>query len=170
MSAARDILKNFNLFIDGRGYAGNIDEAQLPALNLTIEDFRAGGMDAPIGLDMGMEKLELSFVLSKYDTDTLKQFGLGEGAETQVTLRAGLESYGVADATRVVVNARGKVKGVEFGAMQPGAKSSVTFTMDLTFYRYTQAGEVIHEIDVINMVRRIGGVDRLASMRAALGR
>lgn len=170
MSAARDILKNFNLFIDGRGYAGNADEVQLPALNIQVEDFRAGGMDAPVGLDMGMEKLELSFILSKYDVDALKQFGLGNGTETQVTIRAGLESYGVADATRVVVNARGSVKGLEFGALQPGAKSAITFSMDLSFYRYTQAGEVVHEIDVLNMVRRIGGVDRLASMRAALGR
>ena len=27
------VLKNMNLFVDGRGYAGRIDEIQLPKLN-----------------------------------------------------------------------------------------------------------------------------------------
>jgi P2 family phage contractile tail tube protein len=167
MSAARDILKNFNLFIDGRGYAGNADEVQLPTLNIVEEDFRAGGMDGTIGLDMGMEKLELSFTLSKYDKDALAQWGLGN-AETPVTLRGALESRD-GTVTPVVVNARGNFKGVEFGAWQPGAKSSLTFTATLTFFRYTQGGTVVHEIDVLNMVRKINGVDRLAAQRAAIG-
>ena len=29
------ILKNFNLFIDGRGYAGRVEEVTLPKLNLS---------------------------------------------------------------------------------------------------------------------------------------
>lgn len=169
MSAARDILKNFNLFVDGRGFAGNVDEVQAPALNITEEDFRAGGMDAPIGIDMGMEKLELSFTLPKFDPDTMAQFGLGEGTETQVTLRGAIESFGQANATPVVINARGKIRGFEPSAWQPGAKATHAYTMTLSFYRYTQGGRIVHEIDVINMVRRIGGVDRLASQRAALG-
>lgn len=168
MSAARDILKNFNLFIDGRGYAGNVDTCQLPALNVQEEDFRAGGMDAPVGLDMGMEKLEMSFVLSKYDKDALAQWGLGNGQETPITLRGALESFD-GTVTPIVVNARGSFKGVEFGEWAPGSKSSVTFNATLTFYRYTQGGTVVHEIDVVNMVRRINGVDRLAAQRAALG-
>jgi P2 family phage contractile tail tube protein len=167
MSAARDILKNFNIFVDGRGYAGNIDSIQLPALNVQEEDFRAGGMDASIGLDMGMEKLELSFVLSKYDRDALAQWGLGN-AETAVTLRGALESRD-GTVTAVVVNARGNFKGVEFGEWAPGSKSSITFNATLTYYKYTQGGTVVHEIDVINMIRRIGGVDRLAAQRAAIG-
>ena len=51
------ILKNFNLFIDGRGYAGKCDEVNPPKLNIKSEEYRAGGLDAPIPIDMGMEKL-----------------------------------------------------------------------------------------------------------------
>ena len=51
-----DILKNMSLFVDGRGYAGNVDELNLPKLALKTEEFRGGGMDAPIEIDMGMEK------------------------------------------------------------------------------------------------------------------
>jgi UDP-N-acetylmuramoyl-L-alanyl-D-glutamate--2,6-diaminopimelate ligase len=52
------ILKNFNVFVDGRGYAGKIDEITLPKLTIKTEEYRAGGMDIPVSIDMGMEKLE----------------------------------------------------------------------------------------------------------------
>ena len=45
------VLKNMNLFVDGRGYAGRIDEIQLPKLTLKTEEHRAGGMDLPVEID-----------------------------------------------------------------------------------------------------------------------
>lgn len=38
------ILKNFNLFVDGRGYAGKAEEVTPPKLSLKTQEF--GGMDA----------------------------------------------------------------------------------------------------------------------------
>ena len=35
------ILKNFNVFVDGRGYAGKIDEITLPKLTIKTEEYRA---------------------------------------------------------------------------------------------------------------------------------
>ncbi|WP_410541965.1 phage major tail tube protein [Wolbachia endosymbiont (group A) of Portevinia maculata] len=61
------ILKNFNVFVDGRGYAGKIDEITLPKLTIKTEEYRAGGMDIPINIDMGMEKLEADFTFAEYD-------------------------------------------------------------------------------------------------------
>ena len=52
------ILKNFNLFVDGRGYAGKAEEVTPPKLTIKTEEFRGGGMDVPAAVDMGMEKLE----------------------------------------------------------------------------------------------------------------
>ena len=34
------ILKNFNLFVDGRGYAGRVDEITLPKLTIKTEEFQ----------------------------------------------------------------------------------------------------------------------------------
>ena len=38
------ILKNFSAFVDGRGYAGRVDEITLPKLTIKMEEYRAGGM------------------------------------------------------------------------------------------------------------------------------
>ena len=90
MSAVSDILKNFNLFVDGVGCAGVIDELQIPKLTIVEDDHRAGGMDAPIGIDMGMEKLEASFTLSGSNKNALRKFGVAEGGEVQFTARGSL--------------------------------------------------------------------------------
>ena len=57
--AARDVRKNFNLFVDGKGFAGQIEEFTPPKLTLKTEEFRAAGMDAPIELTMGLEARSL---------------------------------------------------------------------------------------------------------------
>lgn len=168
MSAASDILKHFQLFVDGVGFAGNADEVQLPSLSIVEEEFRAGGMDAPIGIDMGMEKLEASFTLPKFSKEVLGQFGLAEGSDTQLTVRASLESI---DGTKtpVVVSMRGKIKSAEPSSFQAGQKASWAFTVSLRYYRYDQGGSIIHEIDVLNMKRVINGVDQLAQHRTNIG-
>lgn len=166
--AAADIIKNYSLFVDGRGYAGQVTEFNAPELAIQTEDFRAGGMDAPVALDMGMEGLETSFTLSKYDADVLSLFGIANGAAVQATVRAAAESY---DGTvrPVVYNMRGRITRIARGAFTAGAMVPITITMRLDYYRETVNDVVIHEIDVVNMIRTIAGVDRLAEQRAALG-
>lgn len=50
------ILKNFNVFVDGRGFAGRAEEITLPKLTIKTEEFLGAGMSAPVEVDMGMEK------------------------------------------------------------------------------------------------------------------
>ena len=166
--AARDVLKNFNLFVDGRGYAGQVDEVSLPDLAIQSEDFRAGGMDAPVSLDMGQEAMEASFVLTQYSADVLALWGVAQGQSVPLTVRGALESY---DGTvkAMIANMRGKITNIARGSWAAGQKATLTVTMRLDYYKETVDGVVLHEIDVVNMIRVVGGVDRLAQQRAALG-
>lgn len=166
--AARDVLKNINIFVDGRGYAGQVQDFTPPPLTLQTEEFRAGGMDAPIDLTMGMEKLETSFNLRAYDSDVLALFGVREGTSVPFTARAALESF---DGTvkAVVLKMRGKITSIDAGTWTPGELGSLNVTMTLTYFKQEHDGQVIHEIDVENMVRVINGTDALADIRAALG-
>jgi P2 family phage contractile tail tube protein len=164
MPAASNILKNFTLFLGATGYAGNIDELQLPNLALKTEEYRAGGMDAPVEIDMGMEKLEVSGTLSKIDSEIMKAFG----TSAELTARGALQSLGGA-VEAVEVRMTGLFKSLEHGAWQPGSKATLKFTGSLTYYKYTQAGAVIHEIDIQNFKRVINGTDQLATQRTALG-
>lgn len=166
--AARDILKNINLFVDGRGYAGQIDDYSPPDLTLVTEDYRAGGMDAPITLDMGMEALEASFNLSAYDRDVLLQFGVAEGNSIPFIARGALESYD-GTVTAVVHTMRGKITTLSRGTWEPGTKPQLSITMRLDYYKEEHGGQVVHEIDIENMVRIVNGQDRLTEIREAIG-
>jgi P2 family phage contractile tail tube protein len=168
MATASDILKNFNLFIDGKGYAGVIDELELPKIELKYEDFRAGGMDAPIKIEMGQEAMECSITLSGHNEEALILWGVEPGNLIPLVARGALESFGKS-AVPVVVNMSGRVRGIEYGNWKAGEKSTIKLTIDVFTYKYTQNNKVLHEIDVLNMIRIINGKDRLAEQRAALG-
>jgi len=166
--AARDIRKNFNLFVDGRGYAGQADEFNAPKLTLQTEEFRAGGMDLPIDVTMGMEKLTCDFSLKAYDKNVLALFGIVEGANVPLTVREALESFD-GTVTPVVHTMRGKITEIDPGTSKPGELPPLKVTMSLTYYKMQHGDTTVHEIDAINMVRIINTVDVLAAIRNALG-
>lgn len=166
--AARDIRKNFNIFIDGKGYAGQADEFNPPKLTLVTEEFRAGGMDMPIDITMGMEKMECDYSMRVYDRDVLSLFGVKEGATLQVIVREALESAD-GTVTPVVRVCRGKITGLDEGTSKPGEAAVLQVTMSLRYYKMTHGGGLVHEIDAENMVRIINGDDTLSGIRSALG-
>lgn len=166
--AARDVRKNLNLFVDGYGQAGQIEEFNAPKLTLQTEDFRAGGMDAPTSIGMGMEKLTTDFSLVSYRRQVLALFGVAEGQTVPFVAREALESHD-GTVTPVVHTMRGKIVEMDPGTSKPGTLAPIKVTMDLTYYKLEHGGVIVHEIDVENMVRVVNGVDVLAQQRAALG-
>ncbi len=165
MPIAKNTLKNLNLFLESVGFAGYIEEFQPPNLTIKTEEFRAGGMDAPIELDMGMEKLEATGTLTGFEPEVIKTLGK---TDANFTARGNLFSHGGAE-TAVEIKMTGLVKALEQGAWKPGEKSTLKFTIALTYYKYTQGGSTLHEIDVPNLKRIINGTDQLATMRKNLG-
>ena len=163
------ILKNMNLFIDGTGYAGRIDELNLPQLATSTEEHRAGGMDAPIQVDMGMEAMEATFVLSDFDEAVYTKFGLLENNELPCTVRGSIQAQGTGEAQPVVANLRGGWKTLDPGTWKPGDKNTLTITMALRYFKLTINSVEVALIDIPKMIRTINGTDQLAQQRAQLG-
>jgi P2 family phage contractile tail tube protein len=87
---------------------------------------------------------------------------------TQVIFRGALVNLdGTASAIELAFT--GRVSGLEMGEWTPGQMSEPRLTFKPVYYRCTIAGVVVHEIDVLNNVRIINGVDQLAAIRAAIG-
>lgn len=163
----KNLLKNINCFVDGRGHAGEIEELTPPSLRLLTEEFRGGGMDVAVDVPMGMEKLEASFSLKGYSPEVLKLFGLAPGNSIPLIFRGALEDD---DGTvkAVVMTMRGFLREVDPGSWQPGQMAPLRGTVSLRYFKQTIDGELIHEIDADNMTRVINGVDQLAAQRQAL--
>ena len=161
------ILKNFNLFVDGRGYVGLVEELTLPKLSAKMTELQSGGMDMPLDIEMGMDKLECSFSLFEYDVDIISQFGLSNGAQVPLTLRGALDNE--EEVTPVVITLQGAWKELDFGSWKAGDKPSLKVNVSLRFYRLEIGDEKLVEVDVANMVREIKGEDQLAATRKAIG-
>lgn len=166
--AADKIIKYLNLIVDGRGYAGNIEEYNAPDLAIATEEHRAGGMDGPIDIDMGVEKLTCSFVLTSYSRDVLALWGVKGGAPVQLTARGSMESL---DGTTesVLHHMQGTMISMARGTWGSAQKPSLTCTLTLRYYREVIDGRDITELDLINMVRVINGVDQLEAHRRNIG-
>ena len=163
-----NVLKNFNLFVDGRGYAGIVEELNLPKINLKLEEHRVGGMDSPIQLTQGIDKLESDFTLSEYDQLVIQEFGLADGAQVPLKFRGGLDNEDGA-VTPVEVTLTGSWNDLDLGNWKAGEKAPLKIMVAVRYYKLVIGGQDLIEIDVLNMVRSINGVDQLADMRAAIG-
>ena len=163
-----DVLRNVNGFVDGRGYAGKFDSVTLPKLTVATEDYRGGGMDAAVRIDMGLEPMESMIESAAVDANLLRQFGIGEGAAVPFVFRGALQSASGAVAA-AVATMRGWCSEVDWGDWKPGEKAPLKLTFQVRYYKFEHGGATIHEIDSDNMVRIIDGVDRLEGMRTALG-
>lgn len=164
------ILKNFSLFVDGRGYAGKVDELTLPKLTRKMEEHRAGGMNAAVEIDMGMEKLECDFTLAEYSEEVLKLWGLTDVAGCSLKFKGSLEADdAAATQTPVEVIVRGRWRELDGGSWKAGDKAVLKVAVAASYYKYSADGVDLIEIDVPGMIEKVNGVDKLAATRKNLG-
>lgn len=163
------VLRKFVVFVDGFGKLGDCEAATLPTLTLRTEEFRGGGMDTPIEVDLGTERLEFSFTMTSIDEQVIEQWGLFPGQQKAFTLRGSLVNHINGESSRVVANMRGIIKEIDFGEFSAGDKATVDFTVMLDYYKLTKGERVMIELDVENVRRIVGGIDQLQDDRIALG-
>lgn len=166
MAGIPKVIKNYNLMLDGVGLAGKVEEVTLPALVMHTDDFRGSGMDLPVEIRMGMEKLDLKFSMAEHSPVLFRQFGLIDGKAVGATFRAAKADDGSVEPYIVV--ARGAYKDITPSALKVGDRSPLAATLNLRYLRVTMNGVELVEIDVDNFVRRINGIDQLAEERAAI--
>ncbi len=162
-------LKFMNLFHDGSNFAGQIEEVVLPVLTRTMEDYRGGGMNAPIKTDQGMEALTMEWTCGGLMEGPIRQFGITQH-DGVLLIFAG--SYDAEDGSGVVpveVEVRGRHSAIDSGTAKQGEGGTMKVTSEISYYCLRINGDDVIEIDILNMVETVGGVDRLKEHRTALG-
>lgn len=162
-------LKNLNLFNDGNTYIGQIAEVTLPKLTRKMEDWRGGGMNAPIKIDQGMEGIELEAVCGGFMRDVFAQFGIArhDGVMLRFAGAYQRDDTGHVDAVEIVV--RGRHEEIEAGKAKAGDDTEFKFKTVASYYKLSINGEILIAIDIPNFVEYVDGVDRLLEQRVAIG-
>ena len=162
-------LKAFNLFQNGENFVGQVAEVTPPKLTRKIEDFRAGGMNGPIGIDFGNEKIVLEWTCGGIMRPVLEQWGITKHDGVQLRFAG---AYQGEDATRpdaVEIVVRGRHTEIDFGNAKAAEDTAFKVSTQCSYYKLSINGTTVIEIDFINMVEKVNGEDLLAALRNAIG-
>lgn len=162
-------LKSMNIFANGASWIGQATSVTLPPLTRKMEDYRGGGMNAPIKIDMGMEGLVLEFSAGGFMVDALADFGVTRHDATQLRFVGAYQRDDTGEVDAVEITVRGRYSEIDMGDAKPGDDTEHKFKAELSYYRLEVAGRERILIDILNMVEVVDGVDRLAQQRAAIG-
>jgi uncharacterized protein len=161
-------LKSLNLFNEGASYLGLVASVTLPKLRRKLEDWRGGGMDGTVKIDMGADAMELEFTTGGPMRDVLRQFGLTSLSGAFLRFAGAYQDDGTGSVDTVEITVRGRHEEIDMGEAKPGEGGEFKVKSALTYYRLDWNGVTEIEIDVLNGVFVVGGIDRTAEIRAAV--
>ncbi|HJW26440.1 MAG TPA: phage major tail tube protein [Rhodocyclaceae bacterium] len=162
-------LKNFNLFNDAQSFMGVAEELKLPKLSRKFEDFRGGGMDGPVQIDLGQEKLEIEFTCGGFVEEVFKQYGVTKANGVMLRFAGAYQRDDTGDTKAVEIVVRGRHQEIDSGDAKLGDKGKTTVKSALTYYKLTVDGKELVEIDLLAFIFKVNGVDMLDAQRKAIG-
>ncbi|MDO8931502.1 MAG: phage major tail tube protein [Rhodocyclaceae bacterium] len=167
--ALPSVLKNFNLFNDGKSCMGEVEEVKLPKLKRKMDDYRGGGMNGPVKTDLGQEGMEIEHTYAGIHSRVLEQFGCTKIAGVMLRFAGAYQRDDTCAVQAVEVVVRGRHEELDPGDAKGGDKGKTVVKSPLTYYKLTIDGKVMIEIDLLNFIEIINGIDMLADQRKAIG-
>ncbi|BEB01429.1 TPA: phage major tail tube protein [Escherichia coli] len=164
-------LKHLNLFNDGNNWQGIVESLTLPKFTRKYEKYRGGGMPGAVDVDLGLDDgaLDTEFSIGGTELLLFKQMGKAtvDGIQLRFTGSIQRDDTGEVQAVELVV--RGRHKEVDSGEWKTGESNTTKVTSTNSYAKLTINGEVLYEVDLINMVEIVDGVRaRSADFRETL--
>ena len=162
-------LKNYNLFADGDSWLGETSEVALPKIAKKVEAWRGGGMLAEVDIEMGLDKLEMETKIGGLSVSAMRAFGAVGVAGSALRYVGAYQEDGAGVVSTAELAVRCQHVELDPGNAKVGDNTEWSLKSTLSYLKWTVNGVVEIEIDVLNCVMVIDGVDRMAAIRAAMG-
>lgn len=164
-------LKHLNLFNAGDNWQGLIESVTLPKVTRKFEKYRGGGMAGAVDIDMGLDDgaLDTEFTCGGVEAKLFKQMSTltVDGVQLRFTGSIQRDDTGEVQAVELVV--RGRHKELDSGEWKTGESSTTKVSGTNSYAKLTINGEVLYEIDLVNMIHIVDGTDLMEAHRNALG-
>lgn len=162
-------LKNYRVYNDGNNYQGIVAEIILPKIAHLMESWRGGGMLGAVKVDMGLDEMELEFTNGGLVKQCLRQMGTPtvDGCLLRFVGAYQSDDSGNVDQCEVVV--RGRPQELDMGNAKAGEDTEHKAKWPISYFKLSINGRVEIEIDLLNAIYIVDGVDRYAAIRNALG-
>jgi len=163
------IIRHINAFVEGYSTHLELEELMPPKLQDQSEETKAGGLIAGYDVSFGFQKLEASIKLTSQQKQVMRHVGLAPGVHKRITFRghAVSEIDGSNEDHVIVIEGRLQSDPGNWAA-QTAAKPEYKIA-SILYYRHLVSGNVMHHIDLKNMIGIVDGVDQYADARSSLG-
>ncbi|AKG08078.1 major tail tube protein [Moraxella bovoculi] len=164
-------LKMMNLFNEGNSYLGQTGEVTLPKLGRKLENWRGGGMNGSVKVDLGLSDdiTEFGWKLGGIDLTVLEQFATPTVSGLGLRFAGSYQQDDTGETTAVEIVVRGRHEEIDLGSAQSGEDTEVTIKTIWSYYKLTVNGKVVIEIDIPNMIENVNGKDMLSEHRKNIG-
>lgn len=164
-------LKQMNLFNDGENWIGIIEEFTPAKLTRKFEKYRGGGMPGAADIDLGFDDgaLEIEFTIGGFELKLLQQSANSKHDGVPLRFAGAYQRDDTGDVSRVEIVSRGRIKELDSGNLKVGDNSQTKISMTNTYYKVMVDGSTVVEVDTVNMIHIVDGVDMMADYRKAIG-
>lgn len=164
------VLKTMTTIIDGIGYVGETKTVKMPNLDRKFEGWRGGGMNRPAKIDLGGgDDLDIEHSYGGPIREVIRQYGLPSLTGVQIRWVGSYQNDDTGEITAVEVVVRGRHEEIDRGDQQVGEMGEFKVKTACAYYKEIWNGRTEVEIDILAGVEIVGGVDRMAEHRAAIG-
>ncbi|EXU76014.1 phage major tail tube protein [Erwinia mallotivora] len=164
-------LKHLNLFNAGNNWQGLVESLTLPKVTRKFEKYRGGGMAGAVDIDMGLDDgaLDTEFTVGGTESLLFKQLGTETVDGIQLRFTGSIQRDDTGEVLAVELVTRGRYKELDSGEWKTGESSTTKVSATNSYAKLTINGEVVYEIDIVNMIHIVDGKDLMEAHRNALG-
>ena len=165
-------LKLMNVFLNGYSYQGVAKSVTLPKRTRKLENYRGAGMNgsAPVDLGLDDDALSMEWSLGGFPDSVIWELYAATGVDAVPIRFAGsYQRDDTGETVAVEVVMRGRQKEIDTGEGKQGEDTESKISVVCTYFRLTMDGKELVEIDTINMIEKVNGVDRLEQHRRNIG-
>lgn len=170
---AMNVKKIFDasVYVNDKSKHGQASEVTCPDVSFVMNEYNALGMIGQVKLFNGIEAMEMSVKWQHIDNDA--QIALANPLKavdiTIFSSRAGYDNSGHTEEKKIAMYVRGFSTKHQGGSYKPREDSEFESTIAVFYYKLEVDGEEILEIDVMNNIFTVNGVDMLEERKSNLG-
>lgn len=164
-------LKHMNVFVDGDNWVGLAESVTPAKLTKKFEAYRGAGMVGAAKVDMGYEDdaLDLQYIIGGFEADLIRKHSASTLDAVMLRFAGSYQRDDTGEVSAVEIVCRGRQSELDSGEAKTGENTQTTVSMNNVYYKVTVDGEVLIEIDTVNMVEVVNGEDKMEAHRRAIG-
>ena len=165
-----DKVNNFNVYDGKAKLVGISSEITLPSFDPLTDTLnlagRAGEIESEVVGSFGSMKLEIPF------SNLSEDFFAFAASTNPVVIRGSMEVFNTQTQAKeykpIVVTVKGRTLNINPGVLKKGGKGEPKITKEITYIKITINNETQVELDKLNFIFIMGGVDLLAKIRSQI--